>query len=278
MTEPARPYALTDALAEVPATDARWEAILRGEHPLALAHRAGRRAFALLPSPWRCKYCNAPFNGPCAGVMKWIGYSPSRKNPSICARCLEAAPEGGAVVPLTILFADVRGYTALSEQLGALTVTTLVTRFYRAASAALLGQEGLLGQIAGDQVTALFVPGLAGPNYRAKAVEAGRKVLAGVGYGAPGGAWLDVGVGIASGEQFVGNVAGGGFKDFASVGDVTNVAARLTASARGGEILVDSESYAAVATAFAGARRRDLQLKGKSAPVPAYAIPLEGAP
>ncbi len=64
----------------------RWEGILRGEHGLAPAHRVYRRFFALLPSPWRCKFCNAPFSGPYAGSLKWVGFSPSRKNPTICAR------------------------------------------------------------------------------------------------------------------------------------------------------------------------------------------------
>jgi hypothetical protein len=64
----------------------RWEGILRGDHPLAGAQRLYRRFFSLFPSPWRCKFCNAPFSGPVAGSLKWIGYSPSRKNASICAR------------------------------------------------------------------------------------------------------------------------------------------------------------------------------------------------
>jgi hypothetical protein len=64
----------------------RWEGILRGEHPMAGMQRVYRRFFALFPSPWRCKFCNAPFKGPVAGTLKWVGYSPSAKNPSICAR------------------------------------------------------------------------------------------------------------------------------------------------------------------------------------------------
>ena len=68
------------------AMHARWERILRGDSHYALAQRVYRRAFALVPSPWRCKFCNAPFSGPVAGTLRWIGYSPSRKNPSICAR------------------------------------------------------------------------------------------------------------------------------------------------------------------------------------------------
>lgn len=64
----------------------RWEGILRGESTLARGQRVYRRMFALIPSPWRCKFCNAPFKGPYAGALKWIGYSPSAKNPNICAR------------------------------------------------------------------------------------------------------------------------------------------------------------------------------------------------
>lgn len=64
----------------------RWEAILQGDHPLSRAQRIYRRSFALVPSPWRCKFCNAPFRGPYAGVLRWVGYAPSAKNPSICAR------------------------------------------------------------------------------------------------------------------------------------------------------------------------------------------------
>jgi len=64
----------------------RWEGILRGESPLSRAQRLYRRFFALFPSPWRCKFCNAPFRGPAAGTLRWVGYAPSAKNPNICAR------------------------------------------------------------------------------------------------------------------------------------------------------------------------------------------------
>jgi adenylate cyclase len=251
----------------------RWIAILRGESALALPQRAGRRLFALMPSPWRCKFCNAPFRGPYAGTVKRVGYTPSRKNPNICARCIERAPEGGAVVPVTILFADVRGYTSLCEQMTPPQVSTFVHRLYATASSALLAQEGLLGQVAGDEVEGLFVPGLAGPHYRQKAVEAARSLVRLVRYTeSPAGA-LEVGIGIASGEEFVGNVAGGGYKDFAAVGDVTNTAARLTAAAKNSEIVVDGETYAGVARAYPDARHQRLELKGKQEPLDAFWIP-----
>jgi adenylate cyclase len=252
----------------------RWAAILRGEHPLRFAQRAGRRVFAIAPGSTRCKLCNAPFTGITSSAFRLCGYGQSRKNAQLCARCVESAPEGGAVVPLSILFADVRGYTALTEGLGSVAATALVNRFYEAASKAFLPFEGLLGQIAGDEVMVLFVPGLAGRSYREKAVHAGAALLGAVGYGSSTSNWIDVGVGIASGEEFVGNVGGGGFKDFTAIGDVTNTAARLTSQAKAGEIVLDAATHDAVAGDYPAAEKELLSLKGKGADVEAFRLRL----
>jgi len=251
--------------------DARWRAIFRGETTAAWAPRLGRRAFALVPAAMRCKFCNAPFTGTIAGVFRLLGYAPSRKNPQLCARCIESAPEGGCVSPLSVLFADVRSYTTLAERLSSVEVKDLLSRFYATASGALLRHEAVLAQIAGDEVMALFVPGLAGPGYRSRAIDGGRALLRAMGYGTPEGNWLEVGVGISSGEQFVGNVGGGGFKDFTSLGDVTNTAARLQAKARG-DIVVDAATYVPVAAKYANAERAEFDLKGKREPVQTYRI------
>jgi adenylate cyclase len=169
-----------------------------------------------------------------------------------------------------VLFADVRGYTKLTAGLSPAQVPALVNRFYETASAALLANHGLLGQIEGDNVMSLFVPGLAGAEYKRNAVDAGRALLQAVGPGTE--LSLEVGVGISTGEEFVGNVGGGGYKDFAAVGDVTNLAARLTAKAEAGEVLVDAETYEAVSDHYPDAERRELELKGKEGPVVAYAV------
>ena len=232
----------------------RWEGILKGESPMALGHRLGRRVFSLVPSSIRCKFCNAPFRGAYAGLFGLIGYTPSRKNPNICERCIERAPEGGALVPVSVLFADVRGYTSIAERQSSVETTALLHRFYEAASSALLAHDAILGQIAGDEVMAIFVPGLAGARFRRQAVRAAQALLRGVGYGSAAGNWLEVGVGICSGEEYVGNVGGGGFKDFTAIGDVTNTAARLQASAGAGDILVCSLTFEGVALDYPDAR------------------------
>lgn len=255
--------------------DRRWQGILTGESAaLAFGQRIGRRLFSLVPSPRRCKFCNAPFRGPYAGIFGLVGYTPSRKNSSICERCIERAPEGGALVPVTVLFADVRGYTSIAERLSSVETTALLHRFYQAASGALLAHDAILGQIAGDEVQAIFVPGLAGPRFPRRAVEAADALLRSVGYGGAE-SWLDVGVGICTGEEYVGNVGGGGFKDFTAIGDVTNTAARLQASASGGEILMCATTYAAVTDLYPAAEPRRLQLKGKGSEVQSFRVGVE---
>ncbi len=251
--------------------DPRWHAILRGDHPAARATRLGRRLFAAIPGRSRCHFCNVPFDGGIGRTLGLFGYRQSRKNPHLCARCLESAPAGGAVIPVSVLFADVRGYTSLTERSSSVEVTALLQRFYAAASGALLRHEAVLGQIAGDEVMAIFVPGLAGAAYQRSAVAAGRSLLQAMGYGEPGKNWLDVGVGVSSGEEYVGNVGGGGFKDFTAIGDVTNTAARLQARASG-DMIVDTATYAAVADLFPTATRCEFELKGKDLPVVAFRI------
>ncbi len=86
-------------------------------------------------------------------------------------------------MPLSVLFADVRGYTSLTEGISPAEVPALMNRFYETASSALLSAEGLLGQVEGDNVMGLFVPGLAGKGYPRKAVEGAGALLRSVGYG-----------------------------------------------------------------------------------------------
>jgi class 3 adenylate cyclase len=94
---------------------------------------------------------------------------------------------------------------------------------------------------------ALFVPGFAGADYRRKAVEGARSLRIAVGRSSELG--LDIGIGIASGEEFI--------------GDVTNLAARLTAAAEAEEILVEAESYDAVASVYPSAEVRVLEGQGQ---------------
>lgn len=260
------------------AMSAKWSAILRGDGIVAAnGPRLTRRLFGFAPGTPRCKFCNAPYGGPLTLPFRIFGYRPSNKTPHVCANCLEWAPEGGAVVPLSILFADVRDYSRLTQSLPRGEVPALLNRFYDVASGVLLKHGGILGQIAGDQVMGLFVPGLSGRDYVRKAVTAAGGLMEAVGYGTPGGRWIEIGIGISTGEEFCGNVGGGGFKDFTAVGDVTNTAAGLTSRAAPGEILADAATCAG-APEFAFATGDVVTLKGGAAPVDTYRFTPEVSP
>ncbi|WP_205876757.1 adenylate/guanylate cyclase domain-containing protein [Mycobacterium camsae] len=242
-----------------------WDSVLtEGHAPLVKA----RRVFRYLPSAPRCKLCNNPFGGPAGRVLAVAGFSPSRKNPNLCSRCCDALPAGGAEVDVAVLFADVRGSTALGQRGAATDFAALLNRFYGAATHALLRHDAVIDKLIGDEVMAFFVRGISGPRYREHAVAAGFDLLKAVGYGSDVRPWLELGVAVNAGVAYVGNV-GGAVVDFTALGDPVNVAARMQQHAAGGELLV----AAGVADeAVASGRRRRLNLRGHPRPLDTFVL------
>ncbi|KQH79743.1 adenylate cyclase [Mycobacterium gordonae] len=242
-----------------------WDSVLTDGHASLVK---ARRVFRYLPSAPRCKLCNNPFGGPAGRVLAVAGFSPSRKNPNLCSRCCDALPAGGAEVDVAVLFADVRGSTALGQRGAAKDFAALLNRFYRAATQTLLRHDAVIDKLIGDEVMAFFVRGISGPQYRGHAVAAGLDLLQAVGYGSAEGPWLELGVAVNAGIAYVGNV-GDAVVDFTALGDPVNVAARMQQHAKGGELLVATgvaDEHAATA------RRRRLNLRGYAQPVDAFVL------
>jgi adenylate cyclase len=242
-----------------------WATVLTEGH--ASLVRA-RRVFRYLPSAPRCKVCNNPFGGPIGRILAAAGYSPSRKNPNLCSRCCDALPAGGAEVDVAVLFADVRGSTALGQRGAATDYAGLLNRFYTTATQTLLRHDAVIDKLIGDEVMAFFVQGISGPQYRRRAVRAGMDLLKAVGYGSEEGPWLELGVAVNAGVAYVGNV-GGSVVDFTALGDPVNVSARMQQHAGGGELLV----AAGVADELmAKTPRRTLNLRGHEQPIDAFVL------
>ena len=244
--------------------DRTWQKVLTDGH--ASLVRA-RRLFRYLPSAPRCKGCNNPFGGPAGRLLSVAGFSPSRKNPTLCSRCCDALPPGGAQVDIAVLFADVRGSTALGEHASAVDFAALLNRFYATATRVLLRHDAVIDKLIGDEVMAFFVRGVSGPDYRRRAVLAGRELLEAVGCGSTAGPWLSVGVAVNAGEAYVGNV-GAAVVDFTALGDPVNVAARMQQHAAGGELIVTS---GVADDLMSDAVPRALTLRGHGRPVDALA-------
>jgi adenylate cyclase len=246
------------------ANEAVWrKLLLEGHQPLLISHRMFRH----LPGPPRCKLCHNPFGGIGGKLVGLLGFTPSRKNPNLCAKCCDSLPPGGLEVDIAVLFADVRRSTALGEQLAPAAFAALLNRFYSAATEVLIRYDAIIDKLIGDEVMALFIPGFCGPEYRRRAAEASVALLKAMGYGRSVEPWLPLGIAVNSGVAYVGNVGGEGTIDFTALGDVVNTASRMQSNATVGEVVLSEPVYAAVADEFPNAQSRTLNLRGKEAPV-----------
>ena len=226
--------------------------------------RAFVRVMSHVPRGPRCAVCRAPYAGIGGRVMGSFGFAPSRKNPRLCSRCFEHAPMGGQEMEVGILFADIRGFTTLAEGQTPDQVAVLLNRFY-AGAVEVLCHHAIVDKLVGDEVMALYLPGLFDGDPVGHMVGDAEELLASAGYG-KGEPWVEVGVGLDFGTAFVGNVGSGEVKDFTAIGDVVNTAARLQAAAAGGEIVMSSRVAPRAGDAAAGATPRELSLKGKAEP------------
>jgi adenylate cyclase len=242
-----------------------WHQLLtEGHAPLVRA----RHLFRYLPSAPRCKVCNNPFGGLGGRALAVAGFRPSRKNPNLCSRCCDALPVGGAEVDIAVLFADVRGSTEIGERAAAGDFAALLNRFYVAATQVLVRHDAVIDKLIGDEVMAFFVRGIAGQDYRGRALSAGVDLLRAVGYGDREGPWLNLGVAINAGPAYVGNV-GGAVVDFTALGDTVNVAARLQQHAAAGELVV---ADAIACPPERRVARRTVAVRGRSETVDVFVL------
>jgi adenylate cyclase len=246
-----------------------WQKVLtEGHPPLRFMHAL----FRYLPGPPRCKVCHNPFGGIGGKLVALFGFTPSRKNPNVCVTCCEKLPPDGAEVDIAVLFADVRGSTVLGEKLEPTAYAAMLNRFYRAATEVLIRHDAIIDKLIGDEVMALFIRGICGPEYHRRAVDAAAALLQAVGYGRSGEAWLALGGAVNSGITFVGNVGSEGVVDFTALGDTVNTASRLAASAAAGEVLLSETVYTRVAERFPDLEKSILTLRGKQEPTNARVL------
>lgn len=203
--------------------------------------------------------------------MRLIGYGPSKLNRRLCKWCLRAVDKhpGGAEVEISVLFADVRGSTGLAERMPPEEFSRLLARFYGAAAEAIDERDGIVDKFVGDAAVALFIPGFAGQGHASAAIAAARDLIERTGNNGSS-PWVPIGVGVHTGTSFVGSVGEGDARDFTALGDTVNAAARLSALAGAGEILISVDTATAADLNTAGLERRTLELRGRDAVLDAW--------
>jgi adenylate cyclase len=166
------------------------------------AEKRIHRRLRLLPHEPRCKFCNAPFQGVGSIIVRALyGKKQSSLNPRFCSVCEDFASKfpGGAEVEMSMLFADVRGSTALSEQMSPMDFSRLINRFYVDSTNAIIAEDGLVEKLAGDAVAAFWGAGFAGQDYVQRTLKAAQNILRNMAR-----QQIPVGIGVHSGLRILG--------------------------------------------------------------------------
>jgi len=225
-----------------------------------------RRIFRMLPHDPRCKFCNAPFQGVGGIIVRALfGKQRSDLNPRFCNLCEAASREfpGGAEVEMSMLFADVRGSTALSEKMSPTEFSRLINRFYTGSTNVITEEDELVEKLAGDAVAAFWGAGFAGPDYVRRTLKVAQnlsRVMA--------RQEIPVGIGVHSGVAYFGAMGtADGLTDITAIGDEVNTAARIASQAAAGEIMVSEQALKEAGMDSSELEARSLELKGISEPV-----------
>jgi adenylate cyclase len=185
---------------------------------------------------------------------------------------------GGVLQPVTVLFADIRGFTQLSEQMDAQAVVQMVNEFFTAMTEVILEAGGTLDKYIGDCVMALFGAPVEGPDDVERGVSAATRMQrevarmnvkrAGLGL-----CEVKIGVGLHTGPAVVGNIGSAQRMQYTAIGDTVNVAARVASTAAPGQVLVSEPVRAAVPGGESFAPLGEVKLKGREQKVNIYSVP-----
>jgi len=202
---------------------------------------------------WQNLHLPIPLRGPLSMPFRLFGIKPSRMNPNTCTICEMAFSKvmksRTITIDATVMFADLRGYTALTQSIDQSALMSLLGAFYDECAAAIWRYDGLLNKTIGDAVFAIFNFPVRRTDHAIQAVLAAREIQQrfrqrGEELMRVTGLWereaeIGVGIGIDSGDTNFGEF-GDAHRDLTAIGTVVNRAARTQSAARSGEILVTS--------------------------------------
>ena len=194
----------------------------------------------------------------------------------------------GVKKDVTVLFVDIRGFTALSECLSARELVDFLDAYYDTVSQIIFQYDGVVNKFIGDAVMALFGAPLELPDAEVRAVKAALDIQVAISelnnnpILSEKGKKIGVGIGVSTGEVVVGTVGHKRIRiEYTALGDNVNVAERLEGIALQGEIYINSELYQRVKNASDEIFKKrnitfeplpPLLLRGKDKPVDAYRV------
>jgi class 3 adenylate cyclase len=183
------------------------------------------------------------------------------------------------------LFADLRGFTRLSETVAVSSIVPMLNEFFSVLTGAVHENEGTVFSMAGDSMLVGFNVPVAQPDAAERALRTARSMIERFApvadrWRREHGLATGVGVGIEAGEAVAGNVGAPSFMSYTIIGDPVNVAARLMQRAGANELLIGPRAASALQRTLAktdGVDRCTVELKGKAEPVEVVSLKLKPA-
>lgn len=179
---------------------------------------------------------------------------------------------GGEIVEVSVLFADLRGYTPFSEERSPAEVVAMLNAAFGAAVPAVFAEGGTIVSFVGDALMAIFNAPLRQPDHALRACRAGLALQAAVAGDAASSSHPHFRVGISTGPALVGNIGSPDLRNFSALGDTTNTAARLQTYAPEGSVVIGPRTRELVGEAAEIRALGPVDLKGKSAPTAVYEL------
>lgn len=174
---------------------------------------------------------------------------------------------GGVRQEVTVLFADIRGFTAFSEKLAPEVLVQVLNQHLTLASEAIFAEKGTLDKFIGDAVVAIYNAPLPQPDHAVRAVRSAlamQRQIAALHADLPPQERLGFGIGIATGVAVVGNIGSPQLQNYTVVGDCINLASRLQAHAGPGQILLNQEAYEQTRSLVMAREVGYVQVRGRS--------------
>lgn len=184
---------------------------------------------------------------------------------------------GGVNQLITVLFADIRGFTAMAENENPEDVVRLLNHYFTAMSEIIFEHGGTLDKYIGDGLMALFGAPTATPNDAKNALNAAvsmqrelqnlKKNLNEEGFSG-----ISIGIGLHTGVATIGYIGSERRSEYTAIGDTVNLASRLEANTRGGQILISEATARATEGLFPLIRREPIVVKNRQQPVDLYEV------
>jgi adenylate cyclase len=180
---------------------------------------------------------------------------------------------GGEQRQVSVLFADLQGFTAFSERAAPSEVIEMLNEYWGETVPVLEAEGGLIERFAGDAVMVVFNAGADQDDHAARACRAALELQRASGRIADGRPeWPRFRAGVNTGPAVIGNVGSAERRSFTAIGDTTNLAARLQAHAEPGQVVIGRPTLAALGDGVQVTALGPLELKGKAQPVEAYVL------